>query len=136
MLDRIEVNVIDVSLKICLVADRVLPETALPKSQFAISVPRDRRARLDNGVTESTFNQIPTIGKIGITVRQCHDDVEMVGEHYYCIDREGMLPSRAYHCHSQRHDMIRQDARRSIHKCCGEEESSTRKKIPPVMNHP
>ena len=41
MLDRVEMNGIDVALEIPVIADRVLPKTTLPKCEFTIGVARD-----------------------------------------------------------------------------------------------
>src|SRR5580704_4738592 len=43
VLDRIEVNVIDVALKVSVVAYRVFPVSALPQRHLAIFMPRNRR---------------------------------------------------------------------------------------------
>jgi hypothetical protein len=45
VLDRIEVNVIDVALEIPVVADGVLPEATLPKRVFSIRVAMGTPAR-------------------------------------------------------------------------------------------
>jgi hypothetical protein len=57
VLDRIEVNVIDVALEIPVVADGVLPEATLPKRVFSIRVARDGNARSRGGGRESTLDQ-------------------------------------------------------------------------------
>ena len=97
MLHGIEVDVIDVSLEILLVTNGVLPESTLPQRDFTISVARDRSTRLDDGCSEPALDQMPTIRKIGISLGQCHDDVEVIGQYDHCIDGERMFASRCDH---------------------------------------
>ena len=94
MLDGIEVNVIDVPLEISLVPYCVFPESTLPKSEFAVLMPRDRSASLDDSRGEPALDQMPSIWKISISVRQCHYDMKVIGQHHYCVDHERVLPPR------------------------------------------
>ena len=97
MLHGIEMNIIDVPFEILLVANGVFPESTLPQRDFAISVPRDWSTGLDDGGGEPTLDQMPTIRKIGVSLGQCHDDVEVIGQYDHGIDRERMIaPRRDY----------------------------------------
>ena len=79
MLHRIEVDVIDVTLEVSVVADCMLPKPSLPDSRFAplYLAPRSqlRRRQLAG---KSAFDLPPAGGKIGIAWRQCPNGVEMV----------------------------------------------------------
>ena len=89
MLDRVDMNVIDVALEIPVIADRVLPKTTLPKCKFTIGVARDGRARFHSGIRESAFDQSPPIWIIRISRRQRHEDMQVIRQHHDGIDGEG-----------------------------------------------
>ena len=78
MLDRIEIGVIDVPFEIAAVADRVLPEAALPERMFSIGLPGNRAAGLGNGAGEMAPDQPLPVGEAGIACRQRHGDMEMI----------------------------------------------------------
>ena len=61
MLDRLDMNGIDVALEIPVITDGVFPETTLPKREFSIAVAHDRRARFHDRVRVSAFDQSPPI---------------------------------------------------------------------------
>jgi hypothetical protein len=61
VLDRIEVDVIDMALEVALAADGMLPEATLPKSALAISMAQDANARARHGVGESALDQAQPI---------------------------------------------------------------------------
>jgi hypothetical protein len=54
--DGIEVDVIDVALEVCVVANCVLPEPTLPERRFSIVVARDGRAHFRDGARETTLD--------------------------------------------------------------------------------
>lgn len=90
-------NVIDVPFEIPLITDGMLPESTLPQRDFAISVARDRGTCLDDRGGEPTLDQMPTIWKIGISLGQCHDDVEVIGQYDHGIDGERVFTPRCDH---------------------------------------
>jgi len=89
----IEVNIVDVAFEIALVPNCALPEAALPKHQFAVGVARGLDAGLQHGRRESTFDQTQASGKIRVSGRQRHDDMEVVGQNNNCVGYEGMRSS-------------------------------------------
>jgi hypothetical protein len=106
MLDRIEVDVIDVSLEIPLIADGVFPKSALPQPEFSIPMARDGSARFRDGVREPAFDQPPPIWVIRISRRQRHDDMQMVGQHHDRIDGERVRRPRYANGRTQGLDVI------------------------------
>jgi hypothetical protein len=82
----VEVDVIDVSFEILLVTNCVFPESTLPQRGLAISVARDWSTGIDDGRGEPTLDQMPTIRKIGVSLGQCHHDVEVIGQYDHGID--------------------------------------------------
>jgi len=68
MLHGIEVDVIDVTFEILLVTNGVFPESTLPQRDFAVSVPSDRSARLDDAGGKPTLDKMPTIREIGVSL--------------------------------------------------------------------
>jgi hypothetical protein len=69
VLDRIEMDVVDMPLQIPIIADGMLPIAALPDSAFAARR-LARRARHLSGKTarKSTFDQAPAQGEIGVAI--------------------------------------------------------------------
>ncbi len=66
MLDRVEVHVVDVSLEIDLVPNRVLPKAPLPECVFAIAMALDRHAGGNEPMREIRLDSPPAAGEIGI----------------------------------------------------------------------
>jgi hypothetical protein len=56
MLHRIVVDVVDVPLEIAIIADGVLPETALPERDFALDAPNDGYSGRHDGAGEPAFD--------------------------------------------------------------------------------
>ncbi len=82
--DGIELNVIDVSLKIGLIADRVLPIAPLPNSFLAFNnLARRARSRLDSP-REAAFDERPSGGKVCISIGQGPDSVEVIRKNANC----------------------------------------------------
>jgi len=94
MLDRIEMDVVDVALEISLVTDCVLPEATLPERLLAIGMGRDRDARACECVREPAFDQAHPDGESCVSIRQRHDDMKMVRQHDNGVDREWMDTAR------------------------------------------
>ncbi len=94
MFDGINVDVIDVPLKIPVVADRVLPISPLPQRVFAIRVMRDWHAGFGDGSGEAAFDQLPPGWIVCISLRQGHDDVQMIRQNDDRVDGERMRPPR------------------------------------------
>src|SRR6266576_4447138 len=78
MLDRIEMNVVDMRLEICFISDGMLPIAALPDAFFSLvdlalgSRPWIKASR------KVTLDQSPTYRKVSITLRQRPNCVNMV----------------------------------------------------------
>ena len=69
MLDRIDMNVVDVAREIALVPDRVLPKPPLSECKLAIPVPADRYPRNEQASAEVSFDATPASGEIRILFR-------------------------------------------------------------------
>lgn len=93
MLDGIEVNVIDVPFKICFIANGMFPELTLPERDFAILEVRDRvfLPYISGSCAEPTFHQMPPVWKNSISRRQFRYNMEVIGQHRYCVDHEWAL---------------------------------------------
>jgi hypothetical protein len=79
VLDRIDVDVVDVMREIAFISDRVLPIAPLLDAAFAVGQAQ-RKAGLD---------QAPARGEIRIALGHGPDDVEVIGQHDHRLDREG-----------------------------------------------
>jgi hypothetical protein len=87
VLDGVVVNVVQVGLKVALVANRVFPEAALPHGTFTVTAPRGRWGTFADDVTidasrEAAFYQGDARGEIVIFGRKLHHQVQMVRQHY------------------------------------------------------
>src|SRR5438552_9309132 len=94
MLDRIEVDVVDVSLEILLSSNCVLPKSPLPERVFAAAMALDRHARGDKAMREIRLDTLPAAGKIGIARRQRPYRMQMVWQDHDGVDRERTLMPR------------------------------------------
>ena len=73
--DRIDVDVIDVTREVVLVAYRVFPVTALPNPIFSVCIGDERKARGDERIGEMSFYAAPAIGVVGIAFGEGEDCV-------------------------------------------------------------
>ena len=84
MLDRVVVDVIDMALKIGVIANSVLPVATLPDALLSA---RDfafrSRPRIESS-RESTLDEIPAGGEILIMLGQYPDSVDMIGQDANC----------------------------------------------------
>lgn len=135
MFDGIDVDVIDVPLKVPVVADRVLPKSPLPQRVFAIRMARDSHAGFGDGSREAAFDQLPPGWIVRVSLRQGHDDVQMIRQNDNRIDGERMCPPRGAKRPAQGIDLVNQGVRRSIDERYCEEIRSTRDEISPISNH-
>ena len=91
MLDRVDMNVIDVALEIPVIADRVFPESTLPKREFSIAVAHDRRAHFHDRV--SVYRRLINRHRFGSSAsprRQRHEDLQVIRQHHERLGGEGV----------------------------------------------
>src|SRR5216684_610221 len=109
VLEWIYITIFDMARIVSLIADQMLPKSALPDAAFvacdahgAEPLPLRQRSR------EAALDQAPARGKIAIAWRQVPDRMQMIGQHDECADREGMaLASRGDRL-AQGRDMVDQ----------------------------
>src|SRR5262245_19063874 len=90
VLDWIEMNVVDMTLKVFIIADGVLPIASLPNTLFALCDLAASPSRTGGEpAREGALNEAPAQRKIGITCRQCPDRMEVVRQH---ADRNCLEP--------------------------------------------
>src|SRR5262249_38990551 len=106
MFDRVEMDVIDMTGKIVLVADGVLPKSPLPKRKITVSVAFHSTVCGANTIAEKRLDQSPAPRIVRILRRQSKDRMQMIRKHDDRIERERAFPSRPAKCHPQRIDMI------------------------------
>jgi hypothetical protein len=91
VLERIYVTIFNVTRIISLVADQMLPESALPDAAFvACDAHGAEPLLLRQRSREAVLDQPPAHGKIAIVRRQFPDRMQVIGKHNECVDREGM----------------------------------------------
>jgi hypothetical protein len=88
MLDRIVVDVIDMTRQIRLISNGVLPEPSLPEHVLAPMVARDRKSSANHLSREQALDPAPSSGKIPVVFRQREDRVQMIRKNYDGVDRE------------------------------------------------
>ena len=91
VLHRVVVNVVKMPTIVCLVANGVLPQTALPDA--SLSLPRTTRRdalSLSHAAGKTGFDQTPASREISVVFRQLPDTVQMVGQDHYRIKQEWM----------------------------------------------
>jgi len=81
-------DIIDVALKVALVAYGVLPKPPLPKREIAIRPAPEMEARIDQCGAEMPFDSPPTAREICIGWRQGKDGVQMIRENHDGVDRK------------------------------------------------
>jgi hypothetical protein len=117
MLDWIEVNVIHVSSEIAAIADRMLPEAALPDTAFALARAAGRNALSKvQPAREDCLDEPPACREIAVVSGQCPQCMKVVRQYHDRVDREGMaipgLPERRAQqsdiVGKQRHETVRE----------------------------
>jgi hypothetical protein len=96
MLDRIVVDIIDVSHQIGIVANCMLPISSLPQSVFSALVTITCHAARDDVPREQAFDALPSAGEVGVVRRECHDDMQVIGQNDDRINRKRtFVPGRS-----------------------------------------
>jgi hypothetical protein len=109
MLDRADVDVVDMTRKVALVANGVLPVTPLLDAAFAPgSTALGNSFAGRQAAREARFDQPPAGGGIRVALRQCPDRVETIGQDDHRLDRERMVPPRLPKRGPQFVDVLRQ----------------------------
>ncbi len=93
MLDRIEMDVVEVPRKVFVIADRMLPESSLPQHVLALGIGFDRNAVGDDASGEEALQPAPPAREIGIILRKRKDRMEVIWQDHDRVDRKGALAS-------------------------------------------
>ncbi len=80
VLDRIDVDVIDVTGEVVVVAYRMFPVTPLPKTVFATCISNEGKACGHDRAGEMAFYAAPAVGVVSIVLGKSEDGVQMVGQ--------------------------------------------------------
>jgi len=135
VLDWIVMDIVHVPVQIHFVADRVLPETALPQRILAASIALDRQPTRDDVAAEQTLDPPPAAGEICIFLRKRHDDVQMIRKDHDGIDGEWALPASDTKSASERDDVVDQNGRTSVGGGDGKEKCSAGDEAAPIVDH-
>jgi hypothetical protein len=99
VLDRIEMNVLNVPSPVLAIADRVLPIPSLPNAALAPAQTAVRNGLPSRESTrEAALNQGPTDPEITITVGHCPNRMKVIRQYDDGVDRERMLMPRVPEC--------------------------------------
>ncbi len=129
-------QVIRVVDKVPLVANAVLPESALPDAAFSFldSSGGQSLARPDSR-RKARFDVVPAGREICIVRRQCPDAVKVIRQYNDGVDRERTPPSRVDECRAQVVDVVGQQRSLAFQQRHGEKESATWNESADVMRH-
>src|SRR5690606_22710800 len=87
MLTWIVVDVVDMSLEIIIIANKVLPVTALPNTALALALPTGRYAFVARQCPgEFGLDQAPAQREIEVAERKGAQGMQMIGQHDYGVD--------------------------------------------------
>jgi hypothetical protein len=133
---RIEVNVVDVTLKVALIAQRMLPKSALPNSPLAFAVPALRDLLMSwHAASEHRLDQAPARREIRVAFGQCPYRVQMIGQHDRCFGCERVPSSRIVECATQQFNIVREQLRPAVNQIDGEEIAAAGQKITSIIRH-
>ncbi len=109
MLDRVEMNIVDMGREIVIAADRVFPKTALPEatlrlSQACIAAPLAK----GHVAGERRLDDAPAGREVIVIGRQGPNAMEMIGKHDPGLDRERSAPAHQTNCVAQDINVSRQ----------------------------
>jgi len=104
--DRIPVNVVEASLEIVFIANRVFPKSLLPNGSLSVFPARCRvrcftASSYRKRPREAFFDQPPSQGVILDSIGQRPDCVQVIGQQHECLDRHGMLGEYRLECGPQ-----------------------------------
>ena len=91
VLDRIEVDVINVPREITFITDSVFPESPLPKCQLTIGSAIQFKWCINQRTAEMPFNAAPAALIIEIAWWQREDRMQMIGKYHDSVNRERTL---------------------------------------------
>lgn len=134
VLDRVEMDVIEMAGEIPLVADCVLPIAALPDTAFA-AAGHSRRSRFDGRqrLGERDLDRAPAAGEVGVAFWQAPQAMHVVGEHDPGIDtkRSAGSPNGV----AERIDVPNQKIRAPVQQIDREKEGSARDPVAAIVRH-
>ena len=126
MLDRIEVNVVDVAFKIGVVAYGVLPVTTLPKSSLTPRFLAGRTPRkFRQPARKASLDDAPARGVVGVTLWQLPNCMQVIRQNTYSNRLKWITLLRRFIDSPQPIDLSHQEITRSVGKCNREEKCST-----------
>jgi hypothetical protein len=136
MLDRIDVAILNMPSIIGLVADQMLPKSALPDATFAAcKADRTELFLLWKRFGEASFDQAPAKRKIRIARRQCPYRMEMIRQHDNGVDLKRVLLTHRRDCAPQSFDVISQQRLTSVQEINGEKPASARNERATIIWH-
>ena len=87
-------NIVEVSRKIGVVADDMLPKSSLPNVLLTLGmtarIPLDWLMRAHETLREGFFDETPSQRKIGVALRKRPNDMNMIGQYDEGVDVEGV----------------------------------------------
>ncbi len=124
VLDRIEMDIVDIALQIGIIANGVLPIATLPDALLSLARLACGSRQGGKAAREAALDQAPAGGKISVSFRQCPNRVNVIGQD---ADRDGFEWAALLDGsidNSQSINLVHQQPARPVGENDGEEENA------------
>ena len=124
VLDRIEMDIVDMALQIGIIANGVLPIATLPDTLLSLAHLACGSRQGSKAAREAALDQAPAGGKISVSFRQCPNRVNVIGQD---ADRDGFERAALLDGsidNSQSINLVQQQPARPVGENDGEEENA------------
>lgn len=102
MLDRVGVDVIDMTMQVLLVPNHMLSITPLPETSFSLAHPAVGNAlAIWEHSRKTGFDQTPAHWKVVVPWGQAPQTMEVVRQDHHCFDHKWMVMHRQAECFAQ-----------------------------------
>ena len=88
MIERIDMDVIDVMSEVAFIADRMFPITALPHIVFTAKITNSRHSLADQCAGKPRLDRLPARGEIRVIQRQGPHRMQMIRQDHHGIDNK------------------------------------------------
>jgi hypothetical protein len=136
VLDRVDMNVVDMTREIVVITNSVFPITSLPDPALSFgSTALGNLFTRAEASREGRFDQPPASGKVGITFRKSPDRVQMIRQHNHRVDRKRMTPPCFTKRNPQLLDTLCQQPKTPVRQVDGEKEAAPSTKVAAIFGH-
>jgi len=135
MLERVDMDVVDVRGEVPLITQHMLPVARLPDPGLAPAIGSDRHAACPQVSGEQYLELADSRRVVLIASRQAHHQMQVLRQNHHRIDMKGPAQLRLAKALAQQIDMARQQILAAIRQGQGEEIAGARYPGAPVEHH-